>query len=1505
MNGQANDHRFPLTHPQKRIWYIEKLYPDTPLHHICGRATIEGKIDRDLLEKAILLVINKNEAFRLRFYEEGETFYQRVSDIPTEKIDFIDFSQFENSEECYLQWINNEIEKPFSLTGDTPLFYFALYKKRVESLSFFAKIHHLVFDGWSMQIVTEQICYFYEQLMRGQNTDDSFVGSYLSSIEQEQLYLKSERFLKNKAYWMNTFETLPEPIFQEGSIQLEGKRQSFFIEESLSQKIKAWTEEHQCSLSDWYVMLFQLYLHKWTGHQDIVVGIPVYNRSGKTEKQTIGMFTSTMPLRCNVNVKESVIQHIKKLRKEIRRSYTHQKYPYDLLIQDLHKLHQRNEQLFQCSINYYNFKPNHQLMNSPMASEELYNGYQLYPLHIVIKDWSEQGSVQLEFDYQTSVFTDQQMKRMFERFILLANQILDDPHVAIHQLTLLSEKEKNQLLDHFNQTRREYPANKTTIQLFEEQVKRSPERIAVSCKNETLTYHQLHLRSNQLARFLQQRGIGRGQMVGLFVNHSIDLIVAILGVLKTGAAYVPIDVHTAPKRIQEMLDDSEATGILVNQELPKEVEYRGIIIHLHQAEIYQIESSNLPIASQPNDLVYMMYTSGSTGMPKGVMIEQRGLVNYICWAVKTYIRGEKETFALYSSLAFDLTVTSIFAPLISGNQIRIYEENDDDFVLYDILQENRVTMIKLTPAHLSLLQDRSYSNSSVRKLIVGGEELKSSLAQKIYENFSQQIEIYNEYGPTETVVGCMIHTYNPATDTNVAVPIGVPADNVQIYLLDEELNPVPHGCVGEIYISGDGVARGYWKQPELTAQRFVDHPFLIGQKMYRTGDLAKFLEGDIVEYLGRKDHQVKLRGYRIELGEIEYRLLQLEGIKEAVVLDVEVRSDQKQLCAYLVKKLDVEVSVLTVKQELMKVLPSYMIPTYFLFLDQIPLTSNGKINRSQLALPSSYSYEEERLHDLSNDQHVEQVIKLFQEVLQVDEISIHADFYQLGGDSIKAIQLASKLKDQGWNIRAKDILTYSTIADILSSVEPATDDSIISQELAEGEVPYSSIASWFFAQSFTQTHHFNQSVLLQLSNGMEVDHLESILHELIRHHDTLRLNVDFKQDKLFYNPGHLHRPFTLKKVDLSSLPYEIQCKELERVGYELKSTMDLEKDLLFRACMFDLGPQGRRLLLTAHHLIIDGVSWRILLADLLRYLEGSREQQAIFLGKKTHSYQYWVEQLISYTGQLSEREAEYWNSIEPPSTSWFPLELPSESSSFRQASIADQLDVTETEALLTKANEAFQTEPVELLLTSLALSIQEFSNLSSMCIELEGHGREEFIAGLDLSRTVGWFTSMYPIQLAIEGETLSSQIKSIKEQVRRVPNKGFDYLPLKYIAKALKKDHHLPIRFNYLGDFGGLVNQKFFTMAEEATGADIGNLNPMTSMMDVIALIVNQRLQLTITYNQTDLNTETISLFMKRWIDYLRMVIEHCMNQQHIEFTPSDFETLELSQEELDILFQK
>lgn len=1493
LNGRSE----PITHPQKGVWYTEKIYPGTSLYNIGGSIRIKGNVDLRLLEESINILIKKHDGLRLLFVEEQGELKQYVSSYRRVKLDILDFSRYENPEEQFEQWIEKEARKPFVLENGQ-IFYFALFRISDSDNGYLAKFHHLISDGWSTNIMTEQVCDNYRRLFNGEAIDDHVEPSYIEYAWSEKQYLLSTRFFKDKAFWNEKFSNLSGISFSKSSANLEGRRRRFELGSELSAQIKAFAEKNKYSLNTLFVALYLVYVYKTTQQEDLVIGTPVLNRSGKKEKSMFGMFTSTMPFRFAIDAEANMLETFARVNESLKACYFHQKYPYDLLIQDLELKKRGYDTLFTSCINYYNTRLNSTLNGFAVENTEFYNGNQVYSLQLIIKDWLDSGSLTLDFDYKVNDYTQEQIEDMYVQLVNLINVAIRTPSEKIKKVSLLSEEERSKLIYQFNATEAAYPQDKSVSTLFEEQAKRTPEKIAISFNNDELTYQELNEKVNQLARYLVDKGVKPETLVGLLTTRSIETVIGILGILKAGGAYLPIEPGYPDDRIGYMLEDSGSEILLTNMALTNTISPGCQVIDLHNQSISLKDSSNLASVNKPDDLAYVIYTSGSTGKPKGAMIEHRGLANYIWWAKKMYVSNEDEVFPLYSSLAFDLTVTSLFTPLLSGGQIVVYNDDDSDHVLYRILKEKKATVVKLTPSHLSLLKYLNNRDSSVKKFIVGGEDLKVNLAKDIYESFGRNIEIFNEYGPTETAVGCMIYKYDYERDTGISVPIGIPADNVQCYLLDKHLNPVPPYSIGELYISGDGVAKGYLKNFELTQEKFIDNPFIRGKRMYKTGDLVRFVSGNKLEYVGRTDQQVKIRGYRIEPGEIEKYILSHEAIKNVAVIDFDDRSGTKHLCAYIVKKADISVSRL--KEFLLRYIPEYMVPAYFVSLNEIPLTINGKINRD-LLLPPQIEIIEETEFLSYRDEREEKLIETFCDVFNMQRVSIRQNFYHLGGDSIKAMQIATKLSNLGLRIKVKDILSFPVIEEmalcITQSRVLATD-----QGPCEGTIRPTPIVSWFFSQRFAHPNYYTQSILLDLLQDIEIQQLEKVLNELIRHHDSLRINYNSQTNELFYNNDHLHEYFSIQEHELDGLPYALQSDKMTFIAENMKSSFNIENGILIKACVFNLGQHMKRLLITAHHLVVDGVSWRIIVDDMHTLLAQIVGKQEIVLPAKTSSYQEWATILENYSqGELQEED--YWQPIVRKNFR-FPTDYDlGEDSVFSSHTIVEQISEDLTEKLARQANIPYNTETKDLLITSLLRTIKEVTGEEDIVIELEGHGREEF-ENLDLSRTVGWFTNVYPFSVNLRKNDAANQIKEVKEALRKIQKKHISFGLLKHSLKSLDDTGKRYMRFNYLGDFNGGAAANAFQLLDNRPGSDSDKENALTCLVDINCFMLSGKLHILLTYSKNKFLEHTMKGFMNKFVYDLQFLIDHCCGANSVQFTPSDFDTVDLSLEELERFFQ-
>lgn len=1485
---------YKLTHPQKRIWYIDEINTNSPLHNIGGCLSIYKDIDVEFMKETINLIIKNNEGLRLRFTEKDGQPVQYVHEFQKENIDILDFSNYKNPQKEQETWSNELFKKCFNL-DDSKLYYFAIYKISEKEYGILLNIHHIISDGWSITLIQKQICEIYGKLINNEEICMEECYSYLDFIKEEDEYLNSERFIKNKNFWKYKFSDVPEEFSYKTSNSLEGKRKCFNIDEELSSRIKKFADDKKCSLNTFFIAILLIYINKVTYKNDLVIGTPVFNRTNKDQKNMIGMFTSTIPFRFKLDNGLKIKDLIKLVNRELKLCFLNQKYPYDLLIKDLKLGKKGYDSLFKMCVNYYNSKYDNHINEIDLEVKEYYCGNQSYSLQLTVKEW-EENNIKLNFDYKTLEYSDNQIKTMYEAMINIVNQIVTDENIVINDLKLMNKEESNYKVYDLNSTTSYYP-QKTVCELFEEQVIKTPNKVALEFKEKTLTYKELNERSNQLANHLRKNGINNKSIVTIMETHSIEFMISILASMKAGAAYLPIDPSYPVERINYMLEDSKSNMLLTNFKITDKVKFKGNIININDEDLQGYNKNNLPKFNTLSDLVYIIYTSGSTGKPKGVMIEHQGLTNYIWWANKMYLKNEEEAMALYSSISFDLTVTSIFAPLISGNKIAIYDNDETEFVLYKVLRENKTTVVKLTPAHLTLLKDMDNTKSSIKRFIVGGEDLKVNLAKEIYNSFGKNIEIFNEYGPTETVVGCIIYKYDEEKDKGVSVPIGHPADNVQIYILDNELNPVSTGFVGELYISGDGVARGYLNREELTYERFIENTFIKGKRMYKTGDTARYIENGAIEYVGRIDNQVKIKGHRIELGEIEGYLLENEFIKDAVVVFKEDSLGNKILNTYVVSKK--EITDLELKEWLLKFLPKYMIPTNFVFMDKLPLTLNGKVNYALLPEPEIVEREFVKYETLAE----KELVKAMEEILGVENISMNDNYYQLGGDSIKAIQISSKLKNLGFNIKVKDILAHDSIEEIAVAIEESEVVRAISQDKSEGIVERTPIVEWFFNQKFSNENFYNQHVLLEYKGRLDINKVIIAVNKLIGHHDALRINYDRRSNDLYYNNKKFNEMYAFKHFNLSQYSYKEQYNNIKKLIEETNFNINIENSSLFNVVMMDLEEDRQALLFTAHHLIVDGVSWRVILDDFITILKQLDEGSEISLPLKTHSYKEWAEALQTYSRNDFSDEVDYWKAILYKDLS-YNLDYDKEEDIVKTSNILSQeIDEETLNRLIEKSNEIYNIDLNEVLIIGLVLTLNKLTKKDEIIVELERHGREAINDYIDVSRTVGWFTSMYPAYFRIEHKDIENNIKYLKEQLRNIPNKGFNYSILKFLNNEFKGQEAKYVRFNYLGDFDNIIDKEKLNISDIKFGLSSDSKNLLTAIIDIAAIIVNKKLKITTEYSKKRFKDETIEKFIESYIETLKLILDKCSNKDFKEFTPSDFEAVDISQEDLDAIF--
>lgn len=1491
VSSGKNSHYYKLTQPQNRIWYTQQLYLESSMFNIGGCVCIYGKIDTLLLSRAILHVINANDAFHIRLLEKDGDVVQYFCNEISQRIDYIDFSGFDEPSKQLKSWEEEIAGTPFEMIN-MPLYYFSVYKLDEYEYGYFIKLHHILADGWSVQLMIDYIKKAYEELVADGKAESVPAGQYRYFIKSEEKYFQTERYLRNKKYWLDKFNQRPEKIYEIDG-QSEGKRKIFILSEEKSERIRKYVHENEISSNSFFIMVYEVYLHKFYQLDDTVIGIPVIGRINRTERNTIGMFVNSLAFRCLIDENMTIKQFAKYIFGNVRSDFMNQKYPYNSLVNELSREQDILGNLYDVSINYYGTSLANNIAGKTVENIEFYNGQQPYSMQIIIREWDSSNAFQLDVDYKTSKFQEEEINRMVHLLNNIIDKVLLDDQVTLKKCNILSEEEEKQILVDFNDTHTEEPVSKTIIDLFQEQVQKSPDLPAVSYGSTQITYQELDSRSNQFANYLIRQGLKKGDVVGLVLEHSIETIVSILAVLKAGALYLPIDSTYPIKRINYILDDADVKFLLTNTELAEGVNFQGNMIEVSNQKLYTEESISFESRLHIEDSVYIIYTSGTTGQPKGALITGKGLSNYIIWAKRMYIKEAFEVFPLYSSMAFDLTVTSIFTPIVSGGRIEIYRDDHEEYILYRIFKENKCTVVKLTPSHMRLLNEIDCSQSSVHRMIVGGEKLQAELAKKTTLNFNHRIEIYNEYGPTETVVGCMIYQYDEKRDLTGAVPIGRPADNTQIYILDKNLNPLPEGAEGELYIAGDGVCLGYIKRPELNEEKFIPNPFGEG-RIYKTGDIARFISPDCINYTGRLDNQVKINGHRIELFEIEEYLRSYLGIKEILVLNRTHETIGEILVAYYVS--EQEISSEDVAKYARETLPHFMIPSFFIHIEKIPLNDRGKINTALLPLPEVSDGIENNVGECTEQDHL--LLEIVEEVFQAESLNRNSNFYHMGGDSIKAIQISGKLNNRGYVLKVRDILLNPVFKYMSMNIMEKDAETCAPQEDCTGIILPMPIIEWFFEQELANPEHYNQSILCETDCQITAEQIQMVLSKMIEFHDSLRINYDSGKKKLYYNNKHLEEIPVVSYFDLSEMSEVKRNEEMEQIKERMEGGFQIKTGLLIKAAIFRISDSSQILYLCAHHIVIDGVSWRIIVEDMNTLIRQIQKREKLDLGNKTYSYQNWSKQVNSFSINVTG-EIDYWKDEVASGFQFDSYRNPFENKVDKRM-LTVSLDRKEFVLLQNEANRAYGTKTNDLLITALVRTIKEFGTGEDVIIEVEGHGRDE-VFNMDVSRTVGWFTKMYPIKFSLGQDDISWHIKHVKEKIRKVPNQGVGYGILRYLTDSMPYQEKY-IRFNYLGEVSDEGEEPIKIM-DCIIEADNDVKNKLTSILDINCIVVNKELHIFLTYDAVHLDEESIKEIIIRYKNAIQMIIEHCTNIQKEEFTPSDFNTVELTDSDFDVLF--
>lgn len=1493
---QEKEEGYSLTSMQERLYYFWQLSPEATAYNVPLAICFNGCLDVGKLEEALNGVVERHQVLRTYFTLKNQKTYQAYVDSIqlTLKVTEIESKNLDSE-------LKNRVT-PFDL-HQAPLFRIELLKESKNKHVLFIDAPHIIIDGISMSLLLKEVYTVYQG-----NSVDALEIQYKDYAAWRSDFLGTKKGSAQQKYWIERLgedlskSELPTDFKRPSIFNYEGEKYSFSINQELTDQLKAVAHKQNVSL---YVVLLAVYtitLSKYIRSEEVVVGVPVSGRGHYQLQGLLGMFVNNLVLR-NFPVGEiPFTEYLQQIKKNVLNDLTNQSYPFSELIKDLNiKNDPSGSPFFNTMFVYQNMDiPVLEMDGLKTAPYFFDSGIAKFDLTLEIIEMPEKMEYYIEF--AKALFKRESIIAFAEHYKQLIDQVLTNPNQSIADLTLVS---KETMENYFfgNKKTEEYTSLKVH-ELISSKAKNYLNSVAVSVnKNTELSYADLERKSSLLAKKLQEKGVKRNVPVAIIFEKHIGFVVSVLAVLKAEGCFIPIEANYPEDRIQFIVEDCGAEIALVTEAISKNsyITEGRKLTRIEGTEVVLLERVKGVVMNAiegANHLAYMIYTSGSTGKPKGVKVAHSSLMNYLEWATKAYSINENSTFPLYTSIAFDLTLTSIFLPLISGSTLKIYQETGEKFLIESVLADNQVTVLKATPSHLKMIKDsfllkKERTQSKLEILIVGGEALDSQLAGDIMDFFEGKIQLFNEYGPTETTIGCVVHEYNPLVDKSNNVPIGRAIANTQVYVLDKYQKPVPLGIAGELYISGDGVSEGYLNREELTKEKFIPNPFIPEQLMYRSGDLVKRkLDGNL-EYLGRLDDQVKINGHRVELGEIEKLVHTHKQVKNVVA----VYKEEKPLWVYLTLSNEEEVEKVQeeIKLELRKQLPDYMVPKQIIVIDEIPLTINGKVAYNQLPNPIQVSNKE---LIAPTSKVAELLVEAWKEILGNSTIGITNNFYEEGGDSIKAIQIASRLYEKNIKVNAKDILTYPNIQQLMNYVE-IVKEADTEEELTGKLLEINPIQHWFFDRKLQNPNFYTQSVLLRWEDKIEEELISKTFIELFNYHDTLRLSYNEKTQTLYYRERNKNLPFELESFELKGKFTDLIKEELPKVLVSVKSSMKINSTLL-KVAIITIEAVDY-LFITAHHLIVDGVSWRILLNDINQTYKAVKDGADVRLPKKSASLITYQNEIKELSRQLSEQEIHFWKEIKQNDFTIYPTEI-IENKVKEQKIITTELSKEDTSFLLKEANTVFNTNAEILLIVALTKTLTEEYKTNKVTIELEGHGRD--LEAVNTSRTIGWFTSLFPLCFE-KNPSIKESIKDTKDLIKSLPDGGMHYGILKYLNNQLNKEKTKNnILFNYLGEFSNETSNDVFSLVNEYLGVESDPENETSALLEFNLIVLNNTLKIQAHYIHNEETQYVMEKIVNSFKANILEVLSYLKNEEDIHFTSSDFEAAYLDNEDLKVLFE-